>query len=130
MKNTLIFFALTLTCLAVPRSGLAQNTSVDVGEGADLCQKYAKKPLDKKNNYIIWVQGFFSAYNALDPKTKNITGTKDYHYVRQWLDDYCKANPQIYFGEAVRVLIEDLYPNRIPNNPDNNPKAWASPASV
>ena len=59
---------------------------------------------------------------ALDPKTKNITGTRDYHYVRKWLDDYCKANPTMYFGEAVRMLIEELYPARIPNTPDQEPK--------
>ena len=122
MKKILIFSV--ILGLLSPLSIYAENTSVDVGEGAEYCEKYAKKPLDKKNVYIVWVQGFFSAFNALHPKTKNITGSRDYHFVRQWLDDYCKANPKIYFGEAVRVLIEELYPNRIPNNPDTSPKAW------
>lgn len=127
MKNTLLFFVFLASLTLSARPSLAQNMSVDIGEGAELCEKYAKKPLDKKNNYIVWVQGFFSAFNALDPKTKNITGTRDYHYVQQWLDEYCKAHPQTYFGEAVRVLIEELYPNRIPNNPDTAPKNWGAP---
>jgi len=124
MKNTLLFFTFLASLTLPSLAARAQNMSVDIGEGAEFCEKYAKKPLDKKNNYIVWVQGFFSAFNALDPKTKNITGTHDYHYVQQWLDDYCKANPKTYFGEAVRVLIEELYPNRIPNNPDTAPKNW------
>ncbi len=127
MKNTLLFLVMATSLFCSARSLLAQNMSVDIGEGAEFCEKYAKKSLDKKNNYIVWVQGFFSAFNALDPKTKNITGTHDYHYVQQWLDDYCKAHPQTYFGEAVRVLIEELYPNRIPNNPTRLPRTGARP---
>ncbi len=120
MKKKQIFLSvLTFLVLAAP---LHAATSMDIGEGAELCEKYAKKSLEKKNNYIIWVQGFFSAFNALDPKTKNIAGTKDYHYVRKWLDDYCKANPTMYFGEAVRMLVEELYPNRIPNTPEKEAK--------
>lgn len=115
------FFLLALALL-VWSAPLHAGTSMDIGEGAELCEKYAKKSLEKKNIYIVWVQGFFSAFNALDPKTKNIAGTKDYHYVRKWLDDYCKANPTMYFGEAVRMLIEELYPNRIPNTPPQEAK--------
>ena len=124
MKKKLLFSCVSALLLLSPVFATAQSTSTDVGEGAEFCEKYAKKPLEKKNAYIVWVQGFFSAFNALEPKTKNIAGTRDYNYVRQWLDDYCKANPKIYFGEAVRVLIEELYPSRIPNNPDTAPKAW------
>jgi hypothetical protein len=106
-----LFFPLTL------------NASLDVGEGARLCKEYAKKPLDKKPSYIHWVQGFFSAFNALDPKTHSILGEgKDYNWVREWLDNYCKSNPQMYFGEAVRILIEELYPNRIQNQATNRPE--------
>lgn len=120
MKKKRYFLVLLgLLALAGP---LRAATSTDIGEGAELCEKYAKKPIEKKNVYIVWVQGFFSAFNALDPKTKNITGTKDYHFVRKWLDDYCKANPTMYFGEAVRMLIEELYPTRIPNTPDQEAK--------
>jgi len=118
-KKRIFLLALAFLGLAGPVNAA---TSMDIGEGAELCQKYAKKPLDKKNNYIIWVQGFFSAFNALDPKTKNIAGTKDYHDIRKWLDDYCKANPTMYFGEAVRMLIEELYPARIPNTPEKEAK--------
>ncbi|HKY63360.1 MAG TPA: hypothetical protein VJR29_08080 [bacterium] len=118
-KKRFFLLALALLALSAP---LQAGTSMDIGEGAELCEKYAKKSLEKKNIYIVWVQGFFSAFNALDPKTKNIAGTKDYHYVRKWLDDYCKANPTMYFGEAVRMLIEELYPNRIPNTPAQEPK--------
>ncbi|HCU24848.1 MAG TPA: hypothetical protein DF383_07510 [Deltaproteobacteria bacterium] len=110
-----------LGILVFSHAATAQNTAMDIGEGAELCAKYAKKSMSKKNNSIIWVQGFFSAFNALDSKTKNITGDKDYYYVLKWLTDYCKANPTMYFGEAVRVLIEELYPNRIPNTPSENP---------
>lgn len=130
MKKKLLFSLVSALLLLGPVLATAQSTSTDVGEGAEFCEKYAKKPLEKKNVYIVWVQGFFSAFNALDPKTKNIAGTRDYNYVRQWLDDYCKANPKIYFGEAVRVLIEELYPSRTPNNPDTTPKAWGGAEKI
>ncbi len=126
MKKKLLFFLAAALFSLSSAAGFAQNTSLDIGEGAEFCEKYAKKPIEKKNVYIVWVQGFFSAFNALDPKTKNIAGSKDYHFVRQWLDDYCKANPKVYFGEAVRVLIEELYPNRTPNNPNTTPKTWGA----
>ncbi len=109
---TLWFFSAGLL-FSLPSFG---GMSVDIGEGAQLCQKYAKISLEKKSDYIIWVQGFFSAFNALDPKTKNILGVKDYQFVRKWLEDHCKSNPTMYFGEAVRILIEELYPNRIPQD--------------
>lgn len=118
-KKRIFLLALAFLALSAP---LNAATSMDIGEGAELCEKYAKKSLGKKNNYIVWVQGFFSAFNALDPKTKNIAGDKDYHYVRKWLDDYCKANPTMYFGEAVRMLVEEFYPNRIPNTPEKEAK--------
>lgn len=110
MKKILLATPLVLSLLITFSAG----ASVDVGEGARTCKEYAKKPLDKKATYIHWTQGFFSAFNALDPKTHNITGEKDYNWVRLWLDDYCKAHPEQYFGEAVRVLLEELYPNRTP----------------
>ena len=112
-KFSLALCLLLITAWAPARSHASD--AVDIGQGALFCQKYAKLGLDKKNDYIIWVQGFVSAYNALDPNTFNILGVKDWHFVRQWLDDYCKANPEKYFGEAVRVLIEELYPNRVPS---------------
>ena|SRR5436190_3031860 len=111
----IIYLALLFPLFSSPY--LWANTSLDIGEGAIPCKTYYKKSLDKKNNFIIWVQGCFSAFNALDPNTKSINGDKDFHFVLDRLDTYCKANPDQYFGEAVRVLIEELYPNRIPNYP-------------
>ena len=64
MKKKLLFCGLAALLSLSTLSARAQNTSIDVGEGADFCEKYSKKPFEKKNVYIVWVQGFFSAFNA------------------------------------------------------------------
>jgi hypothetical protein len=113
MKRYLLLLPtlLFLACFAVLSH--AVPSGIDIGQGALKCESYVKKSGGKKNDYIIWVQGFFSAYNALDPATKNIAGDKDFNWIREWLDTYCKTNSGQYFGEAVRALIDELYPQRV-----------------
>jgi len=112
-----ILFILLLLSLASSRS--FARDAYDIGQGAILCKVYAKKSTDKKNDYIIWVQGFLSAFNATDPNTKNIMGDKNFFWVLDWTTKYCKDNPDKLFGEAVRDMIEELYPTRLPDVPDN-----------
>ncbi len=116
MKKILTLFLLSVF-FCLPLLLKAQETSIDIGPGAILCEKYAKRPLDKKNDFILWVQGFFSAFNALDPNIKNIADQQDFHAIRVWLDDYCKNNPQQYFGEALRAYIDHVYPPEVRNPP-------------
>jgi hypothetical protein len=123
MKKYFWFFFL-LNLLIIPQSSIAQDTitqgtGIDIGLGAITCNKYASRSFDKKNDFVIWTQGFFSAFNALDPDTKNIAVEGDYRSIVKWLDDYCRANPQQYFGEAVRSLIDERYPRRVPAAPSN-----------
>jgi hypothetical protein len=108
------FILIALLFFAIPLTAIAETipSGMDIGQGAIPCKKYASLSLGKKNDYIIWVQGFFSAFNALDKTTKNIAGTRDFNSIREWLDTFCKANPDQYFGGAVRALIEELYPTR------------------
>ncbi len=111
--------ALKAESAAEPGPQAAAETSLDIGEGAEFCKKFTSK--FKKNDFMIWVQGFFSAFNALDPHTKNIMGNRDFHYALKWLEDYCKANPKQYFGEAVRQLLNELYPSRVAKTPTGQP---------
>ena len=52
MKKKLIFWVLTVFFLLSSNPSFAENTSVDIGEGAEYCEKYAKQPIEKKNVYI------------------------------------------------------------------------------
>lgn len=112
------FFA---ACVFFSPSARAETGGMDIGQGAIRCETYASKSTGKKNDFIIWVQGFFSAYNAIDPATTNIAGDKDFNWIRDWLDKYCKANPKQYFGEGVRALIDELYPTRIRSASGSSP---------
>lgn len=89
----------------------AEAKGAIIGEGAFTCQRYASRPLDKKNDYIIWVQGYVTAYNALSPQTSNVVGNHDYNWVRLWLDGYCQKNPEKKFNDAVSALMEELLKN-------------------
>jgi hypothetical protein len=98
-----------LTALGISLSSLpSQALGNVVGEGATTCEHYASRPLDKKNKYIIWTQGYITAFNNLSGKTPNVVGSHDYNWVRLWLDEYCGKNAGKYFVEAVVALTDTL----------------------
>jgi hypothetical protein len=103
------FFCLSLffICLFLSNPSHSSNGTI-VGEGAIPCEKYLSMHIYKKNNFIIWLQGYVSAYNNFSSKTGDVIGAHDYHWVQQWLDNYCGKNPKKYFSEAVVALTDEL----------------------
>jgi len=109
-------FILTLTALFLIASGTpaySLDTGTIVGEGARSCKIFAKGSKRKKNNFIIWVQGYFSAYNSIAPDIANVAGSHDYFWISDKLETFCKANPDLYFNDAVVALLRELHPKGI-----------------
>jgi hypothetical protein len=124
MKNrlTLLLLAIFLCLPAVPaRAAGLPETGTVVGEGAKLCQKLVKSSGNKENNFIVWVQGYFSAYNAVAPDITDVAAGRNYHWILDWLKTYCKAHPEEYFNDAVRELLKELHPQGIQINPEQEP---------
>lgn len=94
-------------------SARAQDTGTVVGEGARTCGKFLKAGRREQNNYIVWVQGYFTAYNAIAPDIQNVLGNHDYHWVLSQLKTLCKQDRDQYFNEAVVSLTKQLHPRGI-----------------
>ncbi len=110
---------LLLTCLLWPTIPQASETGTVIGEGARTCKEFYKADNRKKNSFIIWVQGYFSAYNAIAPDIQNVAEGRDYFWIQKKLETFCKTNPEEYFNEAVVALIAELHPKGITTNTES-----------
>lgn len=59
-----------------------------------------------------WIEGYVSSYNIHTPATFNILGRTDIESVMLWLDNWCTNNPLKKLGNAMEVLMLELYPDR------------------
>ncbi len=60
-----------------------------------------------------WVAGFLTAHNYYVTDTYNVMGASTIEQVATWLGDYCKANQDKYFAEAVLEFTRVYHPKRI-----------------
>jgi len=63
-------------------------------------------------NYF-WVNGYLTALNLHLPNTYNITGHVQNDSISLWLDNYCKTYSSNDLGDAMKILVPQLYPNRL-----------------
>lgn len=85
------------------------------GEGNFSCPDYVSaKQINGAKLYssISWVQGFMSGMNyqrALDEGVDSVIG-QDFPAVSivDWLENYCRSNPQDYLSDAAEALIVEL----------------------
>ncbi len=117
MRSPWLF--LVLVYLLCPTTLRASETGTVVGEGARTCKEFYKADNRKKNSFIIWVQGYFSAYNAIAPDIQNVAEGRDYFWIQKKLETFCKTNPEEYFNEAVVALIAELHPKGITTNSES-----------
>jgi hypothetical protein len=71
----------------------------------------------KENKYVVWLSGYFTAYNLLVRDTYDLQGATDSDTLLVWLDGYCKMNPRKGFADGVEALTADLYPKRAKEAP-------------
>jgi hypothetical protein len=87
------------------------------GQGTIPCKKYLKASKNRRNDYIIWVQGYLTAYNAIAPDVTNVLEGKDFYWVMDKLEQLCKTMPDDYFNEAAVHLVGTLHPQGIRTAP-------------
>ena len=86
------------------------------------CAQYTedrKLPLHTGRNAAdeIYVSGWLSAYNYLTPNTYDIVPEHDIVKVLEWIDTFCKANPDKSAEAALLQFSSDQYPARTKNYP-------------
>lgn len=96
-------------------AGTAQADWAIKGEGNFTCPDYVEaRRINSKELYssISWAQGFVTGVNyqrALEEGRDSFIG-RDFEprSMVNWLEDYCRDNPQDYLSDAAQALIEEL----------------------
>ncbi len=84
----------------------------------------ARKVPNEDKNYLVfislvnWISGYLTAYNKYTQNIYNITGETDLDGIHLWIDKYCRENPLSGVGEAMELLIPELWPRRTIKIPD------------
>ena len=85
------------------------------GEGNFSCPEYvAEKRINGAKLYssVTWVQGFITGVNyqrALPADSHSVLGQDmAATSIVQWLETYCRANPQDYLADAAEALVVEL----------------------
>jgi len=100
--------------LALLASGASADWSVK-GEGNYSCPDYvAARKINSKEFYssISWVQGFVTGLNYERDRASGEDSfvARDFPPVSMvdWLEDYCRNNPQDYLSDAAQAMVEEL----------------------
>jgi len=85
------------------------------GEGNFSCPDYVEaRKLNSKKLFssVSWVQGFVTGVNFERAKTSGTDSFVGQDFpttsIVNWLEDYCRDNPQDYLSDAAEALLEDL----------------------
>ena len=109
MKKVILLVAVTI---------VSMNISADwaiKGEGNFSCPDYVsakRSNTSKLYSSISWVQGFISGVNyqrALEVGADSFIG-RDYPAtsIVNWIENYCRDNPQDYLSDAAEALVVEL----------------------
>ncbi|MCE9625841.1 MAG: hypothetical protein K8R69_10395 [Deltaproteobacteria bacterium] len=109
MKWSLI--AVTLTSLFCPPVMAAVNI---YGPGGMTCARYTQSPDSDKDDFKYWGLGYISGINSM--KNLDIVRGKDQASMFQWIDNYCKSNPQSTYNGAVDSLIIEINKLQVPSS--------------
>lgn len=93
---------------------LAQGKVVR-GPGAISCGTWTKDSKFNQNRYaaeIAWIMGYLSARNLQSEYSDFLKGT-DNNAISEWIDKYCRANPQSEVTDAANALVEE-YESHLP----------------
>lgn len=108
--------------LGVSADTMAVENGAVFGQGAIPCKKFLKASKSKKNEYVIWIQGYITAYNAIAPDVSNILEGRSFFWVLEQLERLCKTMPEDYFNEAAVHLVGELHPQGIRIAPPSDKK--------
>ena len=74
--------------------------------------KYRAEGGFRENAGKWWIVGYLTDYNRETPDVIDILGNTDKESVYLWMDKYCQENPLRDLDNGMRVLTEELWPNR------------------
>jgi hypothetical protein len=93
--------------LALTAGPAPAQTYVSLGYGGVQCSTWnARKPIEARY-YEAWIFGFISSYNAFVFSGPNVVEGADTDELRNWVDGYCKQNPQGNLDTVVKLLIDE-----------------------
>ena len=117
----MISLSFPLLLLVLPLAGRCVDTNgwyEAYGYGADSCGTFLEARRNKTDtNYISWVTAYLTAVDTTYPITYGILGSLDLDGAMVWLEHYCDHNPLSQFAIAVYSLVDELYPQRITQQP-------------
>jgi len=95
------------------------------GIGFDSCGKFlvaSSKISNRKKKkalkpYIIWLEGYMTAYNAMNDNTFSLDTQIDSSERMAFIDTYCRKKPLDAYFKAVLALTEELHPKRVQSAP-------------
>ena len=108
-----------LLAVYVAMSGAwAADKNAQYGILTDTCGEYAKdRAKNRTLRYTSWIAGYVTAYNAASPDTYNILGDSNVKSTMQWLDTWCKANPEGNLAGGMHALTQELHAKRHKTRP-------------
>jgi hypothetical protein len=92
------------------RSTTARRTTdlTTYGTGYRSCEIYLRARSEDSAPqiaFIDWLGGYVSGFNAVSVKTDNALNDADLTPAVYWLDEYCRANPDSPFVEAIEARL-------------------------
>lgn len=79
-----------------------------LGLGASSCGKFISDTsgdVIDRNGYMSWLTGYITSFNEFTPTDGNITRDTDVDGVLYWIENYCKENPTVSFGNAASAAL-------------------------
>ena len=129
MKKILTLMLLGLFSASIAAKDMNQRFAV-FGVGAENCTDYlqARQTMGKpQQEYYHFITGYLSAFNLIVPGTYNILGKRNLSGALEWLDNYCRANGQENFTNAMARLTEAYYDER-ENFTRDEDQGWFAPS--
>ncbi|HHC72730.1 MAG TPA: hypothetical protein ENK54_07510 [Thiotrichales bacterium] len=126
MSRFLMALALALASLTTSAKDIDGRHAV-YGAGAQGCAQWLKVRSQEGSTVKLWIQwleGYLSAFNVTVGNTYSIIGERGFDEVLDWLDSYCKTNPDHLFVTAVANLTVQLFPERYNLPPDRKGSSW------
>lgn len=121
-------FVLSVMWLALPAHGADANGNYIVGGGAGgvRCPDYVAtmerarshsigslRYVQETQGFTMFLLGFQTGYNMSTPDTYDIfPGTEGDYPLLSWVENYCRANPTLRFGDGVIALAREVHPKR------------------
>jgi hypothetical protein len=127
LKNFFLASLLAGLILAVPVAAYpaAPPEVTTLGAASDSCRQWTEARNDPGTHYQYrqWIFGFVSGYNSRDPSNQIVP--PDSSAVIEWIDNFCKANPQraLYFAAAslAKKMAQPAQPSKPAAQPTKPP---------